>query len=301
MGQVDANRDIPGGLDPTRCYWCPNPADSREDLFPRWLNKAPLDSPAGHTRGRIRLTRQTPYGPRTEVVERIATKKTAVPGVCGEDCNNGWMSVLENDTKDLLVPLINGRLTTLTVDQQVQIARWACMKSAVFEADTRADVGGLTSPSTRDAIRSGSLPIDMVVTLSAYDVVLSFRALRPYAFGIGQNGQPLAQFVCTWVLGHLVVQVLNRTGTIQPSVLAQAPTGILRDFQFSVWPPQPGSVQWPPRTVLREEDLRDVCSGGFAQFADATVEALGDLGPPYPICPDCGTEHAPVTRELPTT
>lgn len=294
-------RDQPGGLDPLQCYWCPRPAGSREDLFPRWLNKVTLDVPAGHSPGRIRLTRSTPFGAKTEIVEQIATKKTAVPGVCERHCNNGWMSVLENETRDVLVPMINGRRVILTLADQVQIARWACMKTGAFEADTRAEVGGLTSPSTRAAIYSGSLPMDMAVTLSAYDVALTFRALRPFAYGFGENHQPLAQFLTTWVLGHLVVQVVGRTGTIHPSVLEQAPSGILTNTRFSVWPPQPASVEWPPPQVLDALALPEACIGPFDEFRASVEQSFGDSVPRSPICPDCGTEHPPITRLLPVS
>jgi hypothetical protein len=52
--------------------------------------------------------------------------------VCGE-CNNGWMSRLQNRAKPILLPLILGEKAQLRRTAQTLIASWATMTAMVAE------------------------------------------------------------------------------------------------------------------------------------------------------------------------
>jgi hypothetical protein len=85
-----------------------------EDIFPMWLMKElrrrgarPLDG---------RPTRHI-VGPTTPV--------------CA-DCNNNWMSVLENDVKDALLSLVD-HARPINAQEQLLLATWATMKAILFE------------------------------------------------------------------------------------------------------------------------------------------------------------------------
>ncbi len=292
-------RDLGAGIKRGACYWCPNPPDSVEELLPQWLNKGVLEYPPGVHVGAITLHKHR-QGRATKTIPlpMIGTKRTGVKGICAE-CNNGWMSRAETAAKPLLVPMINGYQTVLRPNDQLTVAHWACMKAAAYDADPRHEVAGLASSMTRTAIKDGRLPIDMVVTLSAYEVALSFLLTVPGGVGVGENQQPVAHWLMTMVLGHLVIQIFGRTGTIRPSVLEQAPGGISSDNNFSIWPPQPGNAMWPPRCTLREGELESHCAGAFPGFGSQIAGVFDGQGPPYRPCGSCGRPHGPPKRELP--
>ncbi len=53
--------------------------------------------------------------------------------VCGH-CNNGWMRDLEEQTRELLKPLIEGGLNLLSIsdDERVKLAKWATKTAFVI-------------------------------------------------------------------------------------------------------------------------------------------------------------------------
>lgn len=53
--------------------------------------------------------------------------------VACQTCNNGWMSVLQQSTKPVLLPLIEGQRAVLTREQQRIMATWLTMWSMVYE------------------------------------------------------------------------------------------------------------------------------------------------------------------------
>lgn len=84
----------------------------------------PGEGVMGHGRGDDPNTRTTYPSDRFNITVRQ---------VCGT-CNHGWMSDLENTSKELLVPLILGaRTTPLSVPEQKRLATWG-YKTAIMTA-----------------------------------------------------------------------------------------------------------------------------------------------------------------------
>ena len=275
-------------------------ADSYEHLISEWIDTA-FEAPAGWSAvGKPNLTITRHGLSRTRSVQRLATSLVADKSVC-IPCNTTWMSAIENDSKDLLTPLIRGHRRTLIPRAQLQIGLWACLKAAVADARPDAVHGGLCSESIRAAIyERHEPPIDMSVRLAALNEGHAFAFYHLPGVGIGSVGQPLTQWVTTFVLGHLVVQILGRTGSILPSVLDQNPTGVHDDRSFTVWPPQSGTMVWPPRVVLGHDDLAFFCSEPCPQLEPATLFQPLRRPTDNSECPVCGALHGPLLRQLPT-
>lgn len=269
-----------------------------EDIFSKWINKA-IEYPAGIHVGTPRLTTMHEgRAPKTISVPKPGTRATGVAGICTR-CNNEWMSRVEVSARPLLTPMINGHETQLTPAEQLTVARWACVKACAYEADPRRAAGRFSTIADRDALRTDTgLPVDMAVTLAAYDVALTFVAMSPYGVGTGEQGQPLAQWLTTFVLGHLVIQVFGRGGSTRPSVLAVAPEGIRNAHHFSVWPPQPTTVSWPPARVLTPDDIVAHCTGPHEPWARSVAEVFAQR-PENEPCAHCGESHGPFRRDLP--
>lgn len=100
--------------EPGSCPFCGGLSLTEEDVFPRWF-------------GRL--------FPGYSFIDKNSSKPRSQAGitvpVCG-GCNNTWLSVLENDTKPVLSPLIRGEsFVDLNESQQGVLATWA-MKTALM-------------------------------------------------------------------------------------------------------------------------------------------------------------------------
>jgi hypothetical protein len=141
-----------------RCAFCGGQGLTKEHIYPRWArsyfpNTGSKDSKHDVTRsvggqlvrGVGKLGRSgSLYSQRLRIV--CAT------------CNNGWMSVLQNSSKDLLIQLFKGEKLTLEPDEQAQLARWVVMYFMVAEFADPPTMA--SSPEEREALVGGALHAD---------------------------------------------------------------------------------------------------------------------------------------------
>lgn len=137
-------------LDGRSCVFCQiSRADSREHVFADWMNREFRVPPAENSRVDIRGTFR--FGPN-HAVEKIAqerprqgTSKTIRPKVVCANCNNGWMSIIERQTKDLIIDLSKRERMRLRSAQLKDLSTWLCMKAMVIDASAR----NFVSPADR--------------------------------------------------------------------------------------------------------------------------------------------------------
>jgi hypothetical protein len=99
------------------CPFCGESQVGEEHVFARWISR--------ELARYGRFVSQTPYGPKES-----ATISVKAP-VCAL-CNNRWLSVLENDVRAILAPMIHGAKTvSLSRDSQELLATWA-VKTAMM-------------------------------------------------------------------------------------------------------------------------------------------------------------------------
>lgn len=119
-----------------KCIFCGANANSREHLYSSWMHRLLPEFAEQAYSGEF-----IEAHPKTGAVSRrskktkpghLHTKK--VKAVC-KNCNNGWMSVMEQDAKPSLEPLINGEIVSLDASMLALLARWAALKAIVSEHD----------------------------------------------------------------------------------------------------------------------------------------------------------------------
>jgi hypothetical protein len=118
FGSDDLRADLPAPVG--ACPFCQRMTTrlTDEDVVPRWLlrelhRRGYRDRPGGS---------RPPRGPKTPV--------------CA-DCNNGWMSVIENDTSPIILSLMDDA-RTISKEEQKSLALWATLKALVIDsASTR--------------------------------------------------------------------------------------------------------------------------------------------------------------------
>jgi hypothetical protein len=114
------------------CVLCGARRTTNEHVFPRWLERFLPDD----RRQRLELTRYGEDG-YDKALDKVGLD-IRVNKVCAA-CNNGWMSRVEEDSIDVLSPLIAGLddVVRLSLAEQRQIALWAT-KTAMMVDQTQA-------------------------------------------------------------------------------------------------------------------------------------------------------------------
>ncbi|MEY9883937.1 hypothetical protein [Bradyrhizobium sp. USDA 329] len=111
---------------------------TKEDYWPRWYQKF----------NERRWKKAVHITSRPDDAGDVVIKQRLRPGdptesklgrVCGE-CNNGWMSDLQNAAKPLITELLSGKWRDFSSDEQETLAAWATMFTMVVEYKDPATV-----------------------------------------------------------------------------------------------------------------------------------------------------------------
>lgn len=116
-----------------KCIFCKGRGMSKEHFWPAWLsshfNKT---SSCKHTSEFHLSEGKAPFVLRTknERSGKLITKKFRV--VC-RSCNNGWMSLLDEKVKPMLISMLENKDITFSEEDLLILSRWVVMKVIVAE------------------------------------------------------------------------------------------------------------------------------------------------------------------------
>lgn len=164
------------------------------------------------------------------------------------------MSRLEQRVKPILAPLINGYESTLSMEDQLMIARWASLKAACFDANPRSSDLAVSEMARRQIrggpsdLQPGRVPDRWAVWLGMYPRP-TFMVTMPYASGVGADRNHLTSFNFTMTLGFVVLMVAGRTGGVEAPPLERHPFGF--DLTDDATPAPPLLTISPPRKEVR--------------------------------------------------
>ena len=259
--RMDWTQTTPAPSIPGECIFCGNRDDlTCEHFFPAWLNK----SLRHDHHFAIRKLNKWGLGQSRKAQGWGSTISAPRDIVC-RDCNNGWMSDLEERVKPLIITMLGGRSLSLTRTDQIAFARWATMKSVVWDGDHDLDRQGVSqrsredgwdgefgasSPSIRAHLRTRDSPPDSVVVkvaaLNRFEARIQHSVARPeMRLATGEiDWAASATWLTAWQIGHLAVRVHGWTETgIPPS---------RPDILFSahqLWPLKTNNGTFPPMTT----------------------------------------------------
>jgi hypothetical protein len=109
---------------PRQCLFCPDPANTKEHLWPEWiLESLQAAQPIRHTIGK----KPPFYVDNPEVKVRAACKK----------CNEGWMSDLEVLNRPLIGALMHDISAPIDTTQQANLAVWTIKTAMVLDGMNR--------------------------------------------------------------------------------------------------------------------------------------------------------------------
>jgi hypothetical protein len=241
---------------------------SIEDVMPKWVRKAlALSSPVTIRAGSSGATAHTQH--------LLVTLRDMV---C-ENCNNRWMSALENRVSKFLAPMLtNQHGTDLDLTQQRDLARWAAMKVLLQEHSMRQQHPGLrtspgyvpTEPELAWLYTHDDPPPRSKVWLGAFDaagrIAVTTQARLVQSAPVPGGGSPVPGHMTTLTVGCVLLQVFTTNFVLAdaqalPAYDASPPQPYNRALA-RIWPSDHPVVAWPPELYVTEDVLDKVVNWG---------------------------------------
>lgn len=218
------------------CFFCPNPADSKERLWPQWIVHA--IQPKKPSRGRL----------GSLLDSRVLDYEPRFKWLCSS-CNRGWISNLESTSRWLIEPLMRDIGRYLDVETQRTIARWSIKTVIALQSlAIRGSKAGFTE-SDRVSVRLGlAFPSHVGIWLArcadpGLAVSMGLMETRDEKLLVCYDG-----CVTTLTLGYLVIHVLNlhsRSGQVDAFVSVNSRSGPWKDGIIPIHAPRE-AIFWPP-------------------------------------------------------
>jgi hypothetical protein len=256
---------------------------SEEDVVSKWIQGI-LDTGSEIT---IRVGSSGETGPAGRTVRANHLVVTVRDMVCRQ-CNNDWMSQLENRVKSFLVPaLTHEREIALDQLQQRDLAKWAVMKvlliehsSRQFRAHLRTQTGYLaTEAELAWLCKHDGPPPRSRIWIAGFDAEHRYAVTIQSRLGTWpqalDGGSPIPAHLTTLTLGYTLLQVATTD-----FVLADARS--LPDFPLDppwpysealsrIWPRRHPILRWPAGLPVAPNVLDKVANWGLPSVSGAPL------------------------------
>jgi hypothetical protein len=225
---------------PRPCIFCGFPADSKEDLFPRWILKK--------VQTRVPLYRQ--MGNDSPII--TDDQEVRLPCVCANS-NNTWMSGMETTVKKFLGPMIEDLSFPLDRQNQQNLTEWA-IKCAMCNDTVDAHPRFFTDEQCHAFKQKRTIPnrtnafVARFTGRSLDSNGVDFKLIDPTSQELLARGH-----VYTIMVGHVVVQVLSwhpEPAHEDKTIRIRVADGPWDRLTAQVWPIESKSVAWPPSMSL---------------------------------------------------
>jgi hypothetical protein len=252
---VVENQSFESGL--RRCIFCGGTGMSKEHIWARWMvPHLPKDPPNFSL---LDVVVHKTHETRKERTDDRSAYSGTINLVC-KLCNNGWMSVLQERTKPILLPLISGEKPALSRNDRRVLAAWITMFVMVAEFQVRDKVS-ITPEVRADFSKTGIVPTNWAIWLGFYErdrwrglTVHSTIPVSSLEDGIDParpDGLPMPNtHATTIVIGKLYVHALGSVFSefAKKNRLDQAKLPMSR-----LWPLGFRPFKWPSTTLNDEQ------------------------------------------------
>ena len=239
------------------CIFCGAPADSREHVWPEWIkNYLPR---AYSRRQHIVRSRHTDF--KTVITEKPGDPRSGRLNVTCERCNNGWISIVDANAKDVLLALMEGRWGQFTSWDRRVFAAWATRFAMVYEFADPPTV--VATYDEREYLRLwGQPPKEWYIFVGYYagtQWASKWRHVAATALDVAPTPAIKSNVQSTVaVIGSLVFNVVS--GPLRPNMLVSAVYYATHFGLQILWPKSYPSFGAPANV-----------------FSDAEVDSLADF------------------------
>lgn len=261
--------------DPGRqCIFCDHTANSREHIFPDWINTIFPPGKIGPVDAiQVQVVTGQPEASthHTYAANKLAQQTAKIVCCC---CNGGWMSTMEGRARQLLEQSILGHATTFNLEEQIFIAGWA-VKTAMLGETIMKYQDSFTEADRRLVRKEQRPPLPAMVFLAVYGGpnvgTAYFRSLGQ----VTKDGSPFTDlYVHTIQVGRLVLQVRGYPSLALSQNVALTRVSEPRYNEIPIFPPVE-SCRWPPKLVLDDDALGRYTAAGTEPPAPPPGVVLG--------------------------
>jgi hypothetical protein len=222
------------------CIFCGKPANSKEDLFPRWILR--------QVQTRDPMYRQMGDAP-AEITE---DREVRIPCAC-QTCNNTWMSRMETTVKKFMGPMIEDIAISLDRQYQQNLTEWA-MKCAMCNDAVDVHERFFTEAECHTFKQKRTIPDRTLVFAARFSGRsldsngVDFTLIEP-----GTETLLVRGHIYTVMVGHVVLQVLSWHPEPEHKdkiIRFKAADGPWDKLTIQIWPIEQKSVNWPPAMSL---------------------------------------------------
>lgn len=243
---------------------------SKEDVWPTWLSQYIPRNLKKYT------TMSALVHPTHSDIERETIdgdpRSRRVKFVC-RSCNNGWMSVLQNTAKPVLLPLVRGGSATLTQRDKDVLAAWCTM--SVMTSDFFYPEKQAIPQADRDYLRANMLPPE-----NGWKIWIGYFSRTNWMAHWVKNSMPISSEehipeiapngiprpntqATTLIFGKLYVHVFS---SVHADLVAKATIGGRAIGRLvRIWPRLSNTVVWPP-LPMTDRDADDIAGAIFNEL-----------------------------------
>jgi hypothetical protein len=262
------------------CIFCGASPLTKEHIWADWLRAyIPKNMPHHHSARSILNSDQS--------VEQVRKKQPGDPRsrqlkiVCAH-CNNGWMSRLQEAAKPILIPLLQGKPSTLNRSRQQIVSAWSAM--TVICAEYLQPLS-LSIPVTarRWLYQHKMAPNNFRIWIGNYErgdwvphwVHTSLRISEHegvQGWTVHPDGTPRPNTqVTTFIAGQLFLHAFTCPF---PEILAKPEiTNMVDSRLLQIWPIEHAFIAWPT-TIITDREA-DNLAGSIFEAIDAAGRAFG--------------------------
>lgn len=251
------------------CAFCDNVANSDEHFLGNWLNKIfprlPNQKSIQRSASVIGGVGKPPRVDRVKATLKNGTATTRSKRIVCADCNNDWMSQIQDAAIQPMTKMILDSDFVVTAEDRFALARWATMVSMTFEFD---DISTLAIPrSQRVQFKEQRKPFEEGWQIWAgmhvgedWDCRIEHTGFRSYRIGTPPPGEYIFQSTLIG-LHHLDVFVFSGPFTphLGSGLFPVEFSEITRVFGLmQVWPPTEVNVPWRKLDIKSESDMDEL-------------------------------------------
>ena len=274
------------------CIFCQrtDSPPSKEDVLPKWLarewpqrRKSTFEY-AGDTYKPGRLSASQPFEPE-DYKTNIGNLGVFTYGPC-QRCNNGWMSLLEEQTRPVIRPLMRGKPVSMTVEKQRQLAQWTAKTVLLYDYAKRPKTPYFNQEERTGIYTSLAVPPNTIIYAARYVGPLATACVGgPIRLQVDPAGTTTDGYCCTLAIGQLALQLFTYRYSEQvPHVprgsweLAHRPVSARTEW---MWPPQqaldaPGFEEFATRMIVGYSSKKGSATGSATAFPNArSAKTLG--------------------------
>jgi hypothetical protein len=246
---------------------CGARGSTREDVFARWISRLLVEL------GGAPFSSVNTHGRSKSGTQNIGVYSWAV---CRE-CNNEWMSGIEQLAKPLLVPAIRGETVSWDIDEQTAIAVW-CFKTALMI--DRSNAAAEKVPAEHfDCFRHSRLPPPTTQIRVACYTPRAGELIHGVTLGVGTGAQWVqGSYRISFSVGGFVAIVHGRGGLdeggIEVDVASVTSSGLWVPGASTfpkLWPTRSDVFAWPPPHGM------SLSSANLLQLNDVPRSLVGSM------------------------